>query len=88
MRIVYGRRAMRGPARVRDTGRSGRRIAGQLGGQVPEFALGAAALELAVMDGADAGRIIAAIFQPLEPVDQPVGHVAAPQDSDNAAHGK
>jgi hypothetical protein len=34
------------------------------------FALGAAALQLAVHDRAEAGAVIAAIFEPPQPLDQ------------------
>ena len=88
VRVVDGRRAMRGPARVRDPGGARCRLVRQLGRQIAQLALGPAAFELTVMDGADAGRIIAAIFQPFQPIDQPIGHIAASEDSDNTAHGK
>jgi hypothetical protein len=38
------------------------------------------------MDGADSGRIIAAIFEPLEAVEQPVRDGAFAQDAYNSAH--
>ena len=41
-------------------------------GEIVELALGAAAVELAVVDRADAGAVIAAIFEPLQPVEQPL----------------
>ena len=54
--------------------------------EIVELALGAAPLELAVIDRADAGAIIAAIFEPLEAVEQPLRDVALPDDADNSAH--
>ncbi len=39
--------------------------------EVGELAFGAAALDAAVDQGRDAGRIIAAIFEPAQPFDQP-----------------
>ena len=41
--------------------------------QVLELALGAAALEMAVLDGGDAGRVVAAIFEPAQRVDEIAG---------------
>ena len=39
--------------------------------EVGELALGAAALDAAVDQGRDPGRIIAAVFEPPQPLDQP-----------------
>ena len=47
----------------------------ELAREIVELALGAAALELAIVDRADAGGVIAAIFEPLEPVEQPLRDV-------------
>ena len=38
--------------------------------EVAQLALGAAALEVAVLDGGDAGRIVAAILEPAQRVDE------------------
>ena len=65
---------------------AGQRRRGELALQIVELALGAAALEPAVVDRAEAGRIIAAIFEPLEPVEQPLRDVAGSDDPDNSAH--
>ena len=46
-----------------------------------------AALDLAANYARDAGRVIAAILQPLEALDQPVGDGFFSDDADNAAHG-
>ena len=78
MGIVHRRRAMGGPAGMRDAGGPGSRLSHQLFGQILQLALGPAAIEPAIMHGTDAGGIIAAIFQPLQPFDQPIGHIAAP----------
>ena len=64
MGVALGRRAVRRPARVADAGGAGQRRAVQRRGEVAELALGAAALDLAVDQGGDAGAVIAAIFQP------------------------
>ena len=65
MGIVDGRSAMRRPARVRDPDRATERLAAQLTCEIVELPLGPAAGELAVIDGADAGAIIAAILEAL-----------------------
>ncbi len=51
---------------------AGQRLCAELAREIVELALGAAALELAVVDRADAGAVIAAIFEPLEAVEQPL----------------
>ncbi len=56
--------------------------------QVPELALGAAAIEGAVLDRGDAGGVITAIFEPAQRVDQIAGDRLVPQNSDDAAHGR
>ena len=87
MGIVHRRRAMGGPAGMRDAGGPGSRLSHQLFRQILQLALGPAAIELAIMHGTDASGIITAIFQPLQPFDQPIGHIAASKNSNNAAHG-
>ena len=74
--VVDGRRAMRRPARVGDAGGAGQRIGRELAREIVELALGPPPLELAIVDGANPGRIIAAIFEPLQPVEQPLRDVA------------
>ncbi len=86
MRIVLGRGAVGGPARMRNAAVAGQRAFGELGGKVEQLAGGAAAVELAVVDRADAGRVIAAIFEPPQPIEQAIGDRALPQDTDNSAH--
>ena len=44
----------------------------QLAREIVELAFGAAAGELAMVDRADAGAVIAAIFEALEPIEQPL----------------
>ena len=61
--------------------------AAELAREIVELALRPPPLELAVIDRADAGGIIAAIFEPLEPVEQPLRDVAFADDPDNPAHG-
>ncbi len=44
---------------------------GEHGLQLADLALGAAAFDLAVDHGGDAGGIVAPVFQPLQAIDQP-----------------
>ena len=58
----------------------------ELAREIVELALGAAALEPAVDDRADAGAVIAAIFEPPQPVHQPRRNLLAPDNPDNPTH--
>src|SRR4051812_16372651 len=84
--IADGRRAMRRPPGVRNSGRAVERLRRQLSRQVVELALGPPPLELPVLDRADAGGIITAIFEPLEAVEQPLRHVGPADNSNDSAH--
>ena len=74
MGVALDRLAVRGPARVADAGAALQGMVGEPQLQVLELALGAAAIEVAVLDGGDAGRIIAAIFEPPQRVDEIARH--------------
>ena len=87
MRVALGRAAVRRPARVADAGVPGERLGEQPAFEVAQLALGAAALEMAVLDGGDAGRVVAAIFEPAQRVDEVGRDGLLPDDSDDAAHG-
>jgi hypothetical protein len=54
--------------------------------QIVELARRAAAIDHAVMIGGDARRIIAAIFEPPQAVEQPPAHIFLTDDTDDAAH--
>jgi hypothetical protein len=54
--------------------------------QIGKPPFGAAAHQRAIMQGADPGAVIAAIFHPLQAIDQPVGDAAIAHDPDDAAH--
>ena len=77
-------RAMGRPPGMRDPGDAVERIVGQFTRQIVELAFGAAPLELAIVDGADPRRVIAAVFEALEPVEQPLRDVAPADESDNS----
>ena len=82
-RLAVGR-----PARVADADRAGQRLAAEPRLEVDQLALGAPALDVAVDQGGDAGRIVAAIFQALQRLDQQGGDGSLADDSDDAAHGR
>ncbi len=86
VRIAHRRRAMRSPSRVGDPDPSAKRLGLQFPLQVVELALGPATLERAVFKRADARRVVAAIFEPLEPVEQPPGNILVTDDANNSAH--
>jgi len=86
MRITDGRRAVGRPARVGDSGDTVQWIGRKLAREIIELALGAAADELAILDGTNAGRVIAAIFEPLQAIEQPLRDVRFSDDPDNSTH--
>ena len=77
MGVGLGRQAVRRPAGMADADRALHRLVIEPRGEVGELALGAAALDAAVDQGRDPGRIIAAVFETAQPLDQPGGDRAA-----------
>jgi hypothetical protein len=67
MGVADGRRAVRRPAGVGDPDVARQRLPIELALEIVELALGAAALEPAVDDRAQARAVIAAIFEPPQP---------------------
>ena len=67
--VAHGRSAVRRPARVGDACRSVERMCREFACKIFELALGSATLELSIGDRADAGGIVAAVFEPLQPVE-------------------
>src|SRR5829696_5034494 len=86
--IVDGRSAVGCPARVRDADGAAERFSAQLTRQIVELTLGAAAGEVAVLDGADAGAVITAIFEALQAIEQALGHFSFADDSNDSAHAR
>jgi hypothetical protein len=74
MRIGSVRRAVRRPARMGNAGQAGRRITAEHLDEIDQLALCSPPDELPAIDGANARRIIAAIFHPPQPFDQAVRH--------------
>ena len=88
MGVGFGRLAVRRPAGVADSDRPAERRGRKFGFKVLELALGAPALEQAVLERRHAGGIVAAIFEPLQRIDNRARDGAAPQNADNPAHQK
>ena len=88
MRVGLVGNAVGGPAGVADADRAFERLGGQPALQIDELALGAAAAEPAVVDGGDAGGIVAAIFEPLQRIDDQRRNGRAPDNPDNPAHAQ
>src|SRR5262249_21688815 len=86
MRIVLGRTAMRRPAGVADADGAAERLAVEAMLQVLKLAFGPAALQAAALQGGDPGRVIPAVFEPLERVDHQWGDRLASQYADDPAH--
>jgi hypothetical protein len=85
VRVVHGRRAVRGPARVGDAGAAGDAVGGDLLHQFGDAVGAAGALQAVGIDG-DAAGVIAAVFQALQALDQDGNDVARGNRADDAAH--
>ena len=88
MGVGFRRLAVRRPARMADADRPAKRRRRKLGLQVLQLALGAPPLQLAVLERRHAGRIVAAIFEPLQRVDNRARDRPGPENPDNSTHGK
>ena len=86
MRVVLGRLAVGGPAGVPDADMAVERFGIEALFQVFQLALGAAAREAVAFQRGDACGIVAAIFKPLEQIDQLLRDRSTSQNADNAAH--
>ena len=74
------------PAGVADPGRSVEVAAVELARELGELARRPQPLDAAVLDGGDAGGIVAAIFEPPQRVDQRPGYRSGAENADDAAH--
>ena len=86
VRVQFGRRAMRRPARVADAGGAGERLCLEPRFEVDELAAGPAAFEVPVLERGDPGGIVAAVFEPLQRIhdlwrDRPLA-----ENADDPAH--
>jgi hypothetical protein len=86
MGVGLGRAPMRRPAGVADAARSQQRRGRELLLEIAQLAAGAKARELALLERGDSGRVVAAIFQPLQRLDQGGRDRLASENADDAAH--
>src|SRR5207248_11099748 len=85
VRVIFGRSTVSRPARVADADRASERLAREPGFEIAKLALGTPARKVPGFERGDTGRIIAAIFEPLERVDQQAGDRFAAENSYNSA---
>ena len=85
MRVVHRRGAVRGPAGVGDAGAAREVVALHLGQQLRDARRAAGPLQAVVVHG-DAARVIAAVFQPLQALDQDRDDVAGRDRGDDSTH--
>jgi hypothetical protein len=69
-----------------NAGIAGERLGGQLFFESVQLAFGAAAGHRAMVERGDAGRVIAAIFEALQRVDQLARDRRIPENSNDSAH--
>jgi hypothetical protein len=92
MRVGLGDAAMRGPARMRDAERADAGLGLQLAVQLHHLADGAAqaqapaAVAASLGDG-EAGRVVAAVFEPAQTLQQDRGYIMRRDGADDSAHG-
>ena len=85
--VALDRLAVGGPAGVTETGAALQGLVGEPQLQVPELALGAAAIEVAVLDGGNAGRVIASVLETPQRVHEIARDRFLPENADDPAHG-
>ena len=88
MGVGLGRLAMRRPAGVADADRPAERRRGEFRLEVLELALGAPPLQSAVLERRHAGGIVAAVFEPLQRIDDRARDRPGPENPDNSTHAK
>ena len=86
MRVAFGRPAVGRPAGMADADGAGERLAREPRFEIAQLALGAPAGELSVLQRGDAGRVVAAVFEPLERVDERARDRLTSENAHNSAH--
>ena len=87
MGVVLRRPPVGRPARMADADGAVQRLLGQLGFEVPELAGRPSPGQAAVLQRRDTGRVVTAIFETLEGIDEVKRDGACSQDADDATHG-
>ena len=86
VRVGLGRPPVRRPARVPDSGAARRGAAGELLDEVAELSGRPVDREVAVGERGDPGRVVAAVLEPLQPVEQERAGLTGSDVSNDAAH--
>ena len=86
MGIALDRLAVRRPACMAESGQAPQRLVVQARFEVAQLALGPPPLEVAVLDGRDAGRIITPVLEPAQRLDDVTGDRLLAQNSNDATH--
>ena len=87
MRVLFRRTPVRGPARVADTDRAGDRLVTQSRLQRLDPAHRAPHLQPAAIEHGHARGVVAAVLQPLQPIDDDADRALVPDVADDSAHG-
>ena len=87
MRVVDDRRAVRGPARVGDAGARLEAFGGDVGRQLGDARRAARAAQAAALVDGDAARVVAAVFEATQALDQDRDDVACADGRDDSTHG-
>src|SRR4051812_35752411 len=86
MRVTDHRRTMSRPARMGNPDGSVEWVGLELAREIVELPLRPPPLKLALVDGANARGIITAVFEPLEPIEQPPRDLRFSDNPDDPAH--
>src|SRR5689334_10387444 len=86
VRIVFGRPAVGRPARVADADRAAQRLAVEPVFQRAQFALRPPAAKNAFFKRGDSGRVVAAVLETLERIDELARDRLGTDNSDDPAH--
>ena len=87
MRIDFARRSVRRPARMRDADAAGELLGVHAALELRHLAHGADPLQLVIVERGDAGRIVTAVLEALEPLNQDVGDRLVADRSKYSTHG-
>jgi hypothetical protein len=87
MRVVNDRRAMRRPARVGNARAVLEAFGGDAGRQLGDPRRAAGASQSAPLMDRDAARVVAAVFEPTQALDEDRDDVARTDGRDDSAHG-
>ena len=87
VRVVHHRRAVRRPAGVSDTGRASDLVGRHVGFELGHTGGAACPAQLAVLVHRDAARVVAAVLEALQSLDEDRHDIAGADGADDATHG-